>query len=787
MISRVLLTMALILSLVPACRGDVSASLPPLVAEGKHLVDRDGSVVQLRGVNLGNWLLIEPWMLRWFDVPDQHTIRQTLVSRFGTEFADHFFARYRQSYMRAEDFAAIRAAGFNCVRLPIDYRLLVDDAGQFRDDSHAYERIDFAIDQAAANRLYVVLDLHGAPGGQSDQMHTGRTGQNRLWTDPAAQQLTVEVWRKLADRYKSRPNVVALDLLNEPWGDHHSDIRVELDALCTRLYHAIRETGNTQLILFPGAFTSGVAHYGNLHAHGMTQVGYTDHFYPGLYGDPSTVSSLERFLVHFLPAYESAMTTEAVPMLVGEFNVVLDSSGGGRMMRQVRDAFEARGWSHTMWSYKAISQNGGVEPDNWYVVTNAAPFPELNLQTASRADVEAWLSTLESATWVADEQLIHHMNRPAPVPYPMALDEHQPTYKTSPLPTGWDKTLVGGAAGHVDWSGDVARISATGRDINATADEFLFLSRASAATDTLSITLDRFHDTARYAKAGVMIRWPEAAGTIGPGDAFAMLNLFPDGTLAWMTRDAAGATTTETKRRFPGVNSIRLSREPGKIHADAWVGNAWVRVGSTACPADSTPQIGVAVCGNSLIVPASVQLRIDADPKIAQDATAETSLLSNASFEDAGDQPDRAATWQRWGNWINREDSWTPTKSGQCVLGYHHWRIENADDSGVWQDVKVEAGKTYRLVVPMLADPGENPVDSVTVALEATVDGRQVTLVDETARGIDLQTSTTWSGLSIQAVAPADTIRVLIRVRPKKDAPRGGAVKFDDVHLGVVK
>ena len=69
------------------------------------------------------------------------------------------------------------------------------------------------------------------------------------------------------------------------------------------------------------------------------------------------------------------------------------------------------------------------------------------------------------------------------------------------------------------------------------------------------------------------------------------------------------------------------------------------------------------------------------------------SLLKNGSFEQQGGESDVALDWNRWGAWMNRETTWTPTHSGSAEIGYHHWQIASADTSGLWQDVNVEAGK----------------------------------------------------------------------------------------------
>ena len=155
--------------------------------------------------------------------------------------------------------------------------------------------------------------------------------------------------------------------------------------------------------------------------------------------------------------------------------------------------------------------------------------------------------------------------------------------------------------------------------------------------------------------------------------------------------------------------------------------------------------------------------------------------MENASFEVEGSSGDQAESWSRWGDWMNRESGWTPVKEGSCIIGYHHWQIEKGDNSGLYQDMKVTAGKNYTFSIYANAD---NPADgknaeSVELRLETTVNGTQATVASKTFSLADIATGTDWSRLQVSGVAPNDTLRVLVIVNPAKEGPRGGAVKFD--------
>src|ERR1035437_1138729 len=102
---------------------------------------------------------------------------------------------------------------------------------------------------------------------------------------------------------------------------------------------------------------------------------------------------------------------------------------------------------------------------------------------------------------------------------------------------------------------------------------------------------------------------------------------------------------------------------------------------------------------------------------------ADSNLLQNPSFEEQGEKNDLAQHWNRWGQWINRETSWVPTHGGSCLIGYHHWQIESADNSGIWQDLpKVSAGQRYKFSAFVMVDKVDSgvPFQKTELRLEDT-------------------------------------------------------------------
>jgi len=158
--------------------------------------------------------------------------------------------------------------------------------------------------------------------------------------------------------------------------------------------------------------------------------------------------------------------------------------------------------------------------------------------------------------------------------------------------------------------------------------------------------------------------------------------------------------------------------------------------------------------------------------------------LQNPSFE-MPDNPeeytcDRAAAWGRWGHWINRETGWSPTRSGNCLLGYHHFRIEEQDTSGVYQDVgDIPAGRRCTFKVNVFKDEGTDVAD-VELRLEPFNGGEALA---STHYDMDSLPAGTWRQLQVSAKNDAEGVRVLIILTPGTSHERSGALKFDDAEL----
>lgn len=207
-----------------------AASLNPMLhAAGGLVVDSRGDRVLLRCVNLSPWLVPEGYLMAGGSLAALATspsqIKERLAAVVGPERAAAFWRRWVEAFVSEADVRQLRAAGFNCVRLPLDANFIASridgDEVAFVPDMIA--PVDNAVAWGAATGIYVVLDLHDAPGGQnslstvSDVPSTDQTP--RLWEGPGAadnQRKTALLWRALAARYVDARSVGGYDLLNEP-------------------------------------------------------------------------------------------------------------------------------------------------------------------------------------------------------------------------------------------------------------------------------------------------------------------------------------------------------------------------------------------------------------------------------------------------------------------------------------------------------------------------------------------------------------------------------------------
>jgi endoglucanase len=173
----------------------------------------------------------------------------------GPEEARKFWHTYRDQYITADDIRFIKRAGFNFVRVPFNYRLFVAEDDPRKLEGPGYELLDRVVGWCRQEGLYVLLDMHAAPGGQTGDNIDDSWGYPFLYESAESQELTIAIWQKLAARYSRERTVIGYDLLNEPIA-HYFDttyFNPRLEPLYRRVVAAIRRVDRNHIVFLGGA------------------------------------------------------------------------------------------------------------------------------------------------------------------------------------------------------------------------------------------------------------------------------------------------------------------------------------------------------------------------------------------------------------------------------------------------------------------------------------------------------------------------------------------------------
>src|SRR5262249_54322440 len=104
--------------------------------------------------------------------------------------------------LKEEYFDAIARAGFSSVRVPIRWSAHAEKEAPYTIDAKFFERIDWVIGQALSRKLAVVINVHHYEEMDRDpESHLPRF---------------LVLWKQIAERYRSKPDHVFFEILNEP-------------------------------------------------------------------------------------------------------------------------------------------------------------------------------------------------------------------------------------------------------------------------------------------------------------------------------------------------------------------------------------------------------------------------------------------------------------------------------------------------------------------------------------------------------------------------------------------
>lgn len=226
-----------------------------VTTRGTDIVLPDGTPILLRGINIGNWLVPEGYMFKFTHANSPRRINETFTQLLGPEEAKKFWKQYRDNYITKEDIAFIKKSGLNSVRIPFNYRLFVSEDHDTRFAGPGWEMLDRVIQWCSEENLFVILDMHCAPGGQTGDNIDDSDGYPFLFTSDDAQQLTIDLWKKIAYRYANETIVIGYDFLNEPIATYFDAAQFNhlLEPLYKRIVAAVREVDTNHIVFLGGA------------------------------------------------------------------------------------------------------------------------------------------------------------------------------------------------------------------------------------------------------------------------------------------------------------------------------------------------------------------------------------------------------------------------------------------------------------------------------------------------------------------------------------------------------
>ncbi len=222
--------------------------------DGRQLVDPEGKPLILRTLGLGMWLVPEGYMFRFKGRYQSPTAIEDLTKELlGPERARLFWQEFRERFVTEEDVAAIKACGFNGIRVPFNYKLLSPEWSPGDLAGPGWQYLDRIIEWCTAHGLWVILDMHCAPGGQTGTNIDDSWGYPWLWESEADRARTVTLWREIARRYAGNPTVIGYDLLNEPIPNEHFQYKPMLEPLYREITAAIRSVDEEHVLFLEGA------------------------------------------------------------------------------------------------------------------------------------------------------------------------------------------------------------------------------------------------------------------------------------------------------------------------------------------------------------------------------------------------------------------------------------------------------------------------------------------------------------------------------------------------------
>lgn len=337
-----------------------AAKLSFLRTSGQDIINESGEKVFLKGVGLGNWLLPEGYMWKFGALGDRpRRIEKVVTDLIGKDKAILFWKSFRQNYITEADIKRISQLGFNCVRPALNSRIFLTEEDHPSFIEEGFQLIDSLIAWCNKNNLYVIIDMHGAPGGQTGaNIDDSPNDVPGLFIEKKYQDQLVDLWVKIAERYKNKPSVAAYDLLNEPLptstgaADKYKHL---LEPLYKRITAAIRKVDKKHIITLEGFNWSN--DWSEFKKPFDNNVFYQFHYY--CWARPDNLNSVD----YFLQKREELKT----PVWVGE-----TGEKGNAIYWATTQLFEKNNIGFSFWPWKKLDTENTPysikKPQQWDLI-----------------------------------------------------------------------------------------------------------------------------------------------------------------------------------------------------------------------------------------------------------------------------------------------------------------------------------------------------------------------------------------------------------------------------------
>lgn len=332
--------------------------------KGPDLIKPNGEKLFIRGTNLGNWLNPEGYMFKFEKTSSVRFINEAFCQLAGPDFTAEFWKSFKDNYITKEDIRFIKQTGCNTIRVPFHYKLFTnEDYMGLTANQDGFDRIDTLVSWCSKEGLYIILDMHDAPGGQTGDNIDDSYGYPWLFESEVSQKLYCDVWRKIADHYKNEPVILGYELFNEPLAPHFEnmdELNLKLEPVYKMGVASIREVDKNHIVLLGGAqWNENFKPFKD--AKFDDKIMYTCH----RYGGEPTAEAIKEYI-----QFRDSVN---LPMYMGEIG-----QNTNEWIAAFRQTMEDNNIGWTFWPYKKMGEScfsSITPPKNWDALVKFAETP----------------------------------------------------------------------------------------------------------------------------------------------------------------------------------------------------------------------------------------------------------------------------------------------------------------------------------------------------------------------------------------------------------------------------